>query len=100
MPGQRIVMTQPIEMRMNEMIAGLRGDVAVKVYGDDLTVLKAKADEIGEVPVGERRHRGAREVARPEKQQARTPGIAAARGAVAVRAVSLEEGTPRLRAAG
>lgn len=47
MPGQRIAMTQPIEMRMNEMIAGARGDVAMKLYGDDLEILKAKGDEIG-----------------------------------------------------
>lgn len=47
MPGQRVAMTQPIEMRMNEMIAGVRGDVAMKLYGDDLDVLKFKGDEIG-----------------------------------------------------
>ncbi len=47
MPGQRVAMTQPIEMRMNEMIAGVRGDVAMKLYGDDLNILKAKGDEIG-----------------------------------------------------
>ena len=47
MPGQRVAMTQPIEMRMNEMIAGARGDVAMKLYGDDLAILKAKGDEIG-----------------------------------------------------
>lgn len=49
LPGQRIVFTQPIEMRMNEMIAGVRGDVALKLYGDDLTVLSSKAGEIGRV---------------------------------------------------
>ncbi len=47
MPGQRVAMTQPIEMRMNEMVAGVRGDVAMKLYGDDLAVLKAKGDQIG-----------------------------------------------------
>ncbi len=49
LPGQRIAYTQPIEMRMNEMIAGVRGDIAVKLYGDDFEVLKAKAQEIGTV---------------------------------------------------
>ena len=49
MPGQRIAITQPIEMRINEMIAGVRGDVAVKLYGDDLDVLASKALEIGAV---------------------------------------------------
>ena len=47
MPGQRIAMSQPIEMRMNEMIAGVRGDVAVKLYGDDFDVLTEKALQIG-----------------------------------------------------
>lgn len=49
MPGQRIAMTQPIEMRMNEMIAGVRGDVAMKLYGDDFDVLVQKAQEIGAI---------------------------------------------------
>ena len=46
MPGMRSVFTQPIEMRMNEMIAGLRADVGIKLYGDDFEVLRAKANEI------------------------------------------------------
>ncbi|MBM4117343.1 efflux RND transporter permease subunit [bacterium] len=45
-PGMRMVFTQPIEMRVNEMVAGVRADVAVKLFGDDFTVLKAKAREI------------------------------------------------------
>ncbi len=49
MPGQRLAYTQPIEMRMNEMIAGVRGDVAVKIYGDDLDVLAQKAAEVGAI---------------------------------------------------
>ncbi|MFY9343699.1 MAG: CusA/CzcA family heavy metal efflux RND transporter [Planctomycetota bacterium] len=49
MPGQRLVYTQPIEMRVNEMIAGVRGDVAVKIFGDDLAVLTQKANEVGSV---------------------------------------------------
>jgi cobalt-zinc-cadmium resistance protein CzcA len=49
MPGQKILLTQPIEMRMNEMIAGVRGDVAMKLYGDDFSVLTAKAQEIGAI---------------------------------------------------
>lgn len=49
MPGQRVAITQPIEMRMNEMIAGVRGDVAMKLYGDDLDVLKDKAREMGAI---------------------------------------------------
>ena len=49
LPGQKILLTQPIEMRMNEMIAGVRGDVAMKLYGDDFTVLTKKAQEIGAI---------------------------------------------------
>ncbi len=46
MPGQRLAFLQPIEMRMNEMVSGVRADVAVKFYGDDLDVLAAKGKEI------------------------------------------------------
>ena len=46
LPGQRIAMTQPIEMRINEMVSGVRGDVAVKIFGDDLDLLREKAAEI------------------------------------------------------
>ncbi len=46
LPGQRIAMTQPIEMRLNEMISGVRSDVAVKLFGDDFDVLVDKAAEI------------------------------------------------------
>jgi len=38
-PGNNYEFTQPIQMRMNELIAGVRADVAVKVYGDDLDQL-------------------------------------------------------------
>jgi cobalt-zinc-cadmium resistance protein CzcA len=46
MPGQRLVFLQPIEMRMNEMVTGVRADIAVQLYGDDLDVLAAKGREI------------------------------------------------------
>ncbi len=49
MPGQRIAMTQPIEMRINEMISGVRSDVAAVLYGDDFDVLVEKAREIERV---------------------------------------------------
>jgi cobalt-zinc-cadmium resistance protein CzcA len=49
LPGMRALMTQPIEMRVNEMIAGIRGDVGVKIFGDDLEQLKAKAAEVERV---------------------------------------------------
>ena len=40
-PGNNYEFTQPVQMRMNELIAGVRADVAVKVYGDDLEQLMA-----------------------------------------------------------
>ena len=40
---------QPIEMRVNELIAGTRGDVAIKLFGDDLQVLADKGEEIEKV---------------------------------------------------
>ncbi len=40
---------QPIEMRVNELIAGTRGDVAIKLFGDDLGVLAEKGEEIEKV---------------------------------------------------
>ncbi|MGM0558171.1 MAG: efflux RND transporter permease subunit [Myxococcota bacterium] len=46
MPGMRTIFTQPIEMRVNEMLAGIRADVGVKLYGDDFDVLEEKSGEI------------------------------------------------------
>ncbi len=48
-PGNNYEFTQPIEMRMNELIAGVRSDVAVKVFGDDLERLRELGDGIAEV---------------------------------------------------
>jgi cobalt-zinc-cadmium resistance protein CzcA len=45
-PGMRPAFTQPIEMRMNELIAGARGDIAIKVYGDDLEKLRRLGGEV------------------------------------------------------
>lgn len=46
LPGQGVAFTQPIELRMNEMVSGVRADIAVKVYGDDLDLLVEKAQQI------------------------------------------------------
>ncbi|QDV81064.1 efflux RND transporter permease subunit [Botrimarina mediterranea] len=46
LPGPRLAMSQPIEMRMNEMISGVRSDVAAILYGDDLDLMVEKATEI------------------------------------------------------
>lgn len=45
-PGMTVAFSQPIEMRMNEMIAGVRSDVAIKIYGDDLDTLRQLSDEV------------------------------------------------------
>jgi cobalt-zinc-cadmium resistance protein CzcA len=46
MPGQRLAYSQPIEMRMNEMVSGVRADLGVMLFGDDFDVLVAKGHEI------------------------------------------------------
>lgn len=45
-PGMTVAFSQPIEMRLNEMIAGARGDIAIKIYGDDLEKLRVLSDEV------------------------------------------------------
>jgi len=51
-PGMTAAFSQPIEMRLNEMIAGVRGDVAIKVYGDDLETLRELSESVQEVLSG------------------------------------------------
>ena len=46
MPGLAYNFTQPIDMRVNEMILGVRGDLAIKIYGPDLNQLNTKAQQI------------------------------------------------------
>jgi cobalt-zinc-cadmium resistance protein CzcA len=45
-PGSNYEFTQPIQMRFNELIAGVRADVAVKVFGDNMAVLFEQAERI------------------------------------------------------
>ena len=45
-PGNNYEFTQPIQMRFNELISGVRSDVAIKVYGDDLDVMLGTASSI------------------------------------------------------
>jgi cobalt-zinc-cadmium resistance protein CzcA len=49
MVGNNYDVTQPIEMRFNELIGGVRSDVAVKVYGENLDELAATAQRIAGV---------------------------------------------------
>ena len=58
-PGNSYEITQPIQMRFNELIAGVRGDIAVKVFGDDFGSMNATAQRIAEVL---RKVRGAADV--------------------------------------
>jgi cobalt-zinc-cadmium resistance protein CzcA len=48
-PGQIIWFTQPIEQRINEMVSGVRADIAVKVFGEDLEQLMQKANAVAAV---------------------------------------------------
>ncbi|KFF44308.1 cation transporter [Pseudomonas sp. BRG-100] len=47
-PGSVYELSQPIQLRFNELISGVRSDVAVKVFGDDMAVLNTTAGEIAE----------------------------------------------------
>ena len=48
-PGMEVEFTQPIEMRFNELITGVRADVAIKIFGENLSVLANKANEVKEL---------------------------------------------------
>ncbi|SEH11559.1 cobalt-zinc-cadmium resistance protein CzcA [Sphingopyxis sp. YR583] len=48
-PGNAYEITQPIQMRFNELIAGVRGDLAIKVFGDDFGAMNATAQEIAAI---------------------------------------------------
>lgn len=58
-PGNNYEFTQPIEMRFNELISGVRSDLAVKIYGDDFDVMQKTANEIASIL---RKIRGAADV--------------------------------------
>ncbi|MDU1905462.1 MAG: CusA/CzcA family heavy metal efflux RND transporter [Dysgonomonas sp.] len=45
-PGMEIEMTQPIQMRTNELITGIKQDVAIKIYGNDLDILTSSANKV------------------------------------------------------
>ncbi|MBK8189226.1 MAG: efflux RND transporter permease subunit [Vampirovibrionales bacterium] len=48
-PGTSFNFTQPIAMRVDELVSGVRSDIAVKLFGDDINILMAKASEIEKV---------------------------------------------------
>jgi len=49
LPGVNVVMAQPISDRVDEMVTGVRADIAVKIFGDDLATLKARAEDVAKV---------------------------------------------------
>lgn len=49
LPGMRRIFAQPIELRVNEMIAGIRSDVGVKIFGDDFAELQAVAGRVNSI---------------------------------------------------
>ena len=51
-PGVNYEFTQPIEMRFNELLEGVREDIAIKLYGEDINVLSQKAEEITKIIAG------------------------------------------------
>ena len=48
-PGNNYELTQPIEMRFNELISGVRADVALRIYGDDLEVLARAGEQVSQL---------------------------------------------------
>ena len=53
-PGNSIEISQPIQLRMDDLIAGAKGDVAIKIFGDDLDILKQNAYKIASLVRGVR----------------------------------------------
>jgi len=66
-PGVGYTFTQPIEMRVSEMLTGVRGDLAIKIFGSNQDELNATADRMVEVV---RRVRGAQDVYTPRNEGA------------------------------
>ena len=88
LPGVAFSFSQPIQMRMEDLLEGVRGDVAINLYGDDLSTLKETADKIAKV-VGT--VRGAADV-KPEAQAgAPSLSIAINRGEAARYGVSVDD---------
>ena len=95
-PGVLTSFTQPIQMSVEELLEGVRAELAIKLFGEDLEVLKSKADEIAAVVAGVR---GAADV--QADQIAGTPQllIRVDRGAVARWGLNVEDVQAVVRAA-
>lgn len=48
-PGNNYEFTQPIQMRFNELISGVRSDIAIKIYGDDFSQMEKTANQIAQI---------------------------------------------------
>ncbi len=86
--GNAYDVTQPIEMRFNELIGGVRSDVAVKVYGDDLDKLSGAAEQIAAVL---KKVPGAADVRVPQTHGFPTFDIAFDRDAIARYGLTIED---------
>ena len=49
LPGIRVEITQPMQMRFNELLSGIRQDVAIKIFGDDIDILSQQANKISKL---------------------------------------------------
>src|SRR3546814_23680 len=86
--GNRTEIQQPIQMRFNELIAGVRADVAVKLYGDDLDAMSVQANRIAGVL---RRIPGAGDVSAEQTSGAPTFDVKIDHQAAARYGLSVEE---------
>ncbi|TWB67577.1 cobalt-zinc-cadmium resistance protein CzcA [Nitrospirillum amazonense] len=94
--GNRYEIQQPIQMRFNELIAGVRSDVAVKLYGDDLEAMSAAAQKIA---AALRTVPGAADVQAEQTSGAPTFDIQVDRGAAGRLGLTVEEITDTVAAA-
>ncbi len=86
--GNLFEVSQPIQLRFNELIAGVRGDVAIKLYGDDLDKMSASANEIVRVLQG---IRGAASVKADQTGGAPTLDVRFDRAAIARYGLTVKE---------
>ena len=86
LPGNNYEFSQPIQMRFNELLAGVRGDIAVKVFGDEFEPLLRTANQIAQVL---RSTKGATDVKVEQTSGLSTLEINIDKGAIARRGLSL-----------
>jgi heavy metal efflux system protein len=86
-PGLVYGFTQPIEMRVSEMLTGTRGDVAIKLYGNDLDALVSNAQRIAQAV---REVRGAAEVIAPRGEGMLYQSVTLDRHAIGQAGLSIE----------